>query len=320
MELGAGALQRVMPGRPGALGVLMYHRIAEPDRRDPGLISATPGDFERQVAWLRERRPLVSLAEAAAAVRGEHELPRGAVLLTFDDACDDFLHAAWPVLRRHDAPAVVFVPTDFPGRADRAFWWDRVCATLEHARGRPTVESPAGPLEVRTDADLARARRAVRDWVWRTPHDEAMLGIDELVHHLDGPAVEGNVLGWDELRDLHRQGVAIGAHTRSHPRLDQLPLDRAVGEVLGSMADVEREIGSAPEAFAYPGGGLTDALVGRLRDAGVPPAFTTERGVADVGGDPLRLPRLNVGRRSSPGALSVQLLVLGARGSRHRRS
>ena len=115
------------------------------------------------------------------------------------------------------------------------------------------------------------------------------------------------------LRALQREGLALGAHSRSHPRLDRLPADRAVEEVLGSIADLERATGAVVAAFAYPGGGVTDELVRRLRDTGLAVAFTTERGVADLrGGDPLRLPRINVGRRSSPAALSIQMLTLGA--------
>lgn len=307
------ALDRVLPRAPGRLSVLMYHRIGDAGGRDPALVSASAAEFDAQIRRLRERRPLVGLDEVLAALRGEHEVPAGAVLVTFDDACTDFATEAWPVLRHHDVPAVVFVPTDFPDHPDRAFWWDRVHAAVSAARGGPPLETPAGCLAVATDDDLDRARLTLRNWVWRTPHDEAMAGIDELARGLVDPEIRGNVLGWDDLRALQREGLALGAHSRSHPRLDRLPADRAVEEVLGSIADLERATGSVVAAFAYPGGGVTDELVRRLREAGLAIAFTTERGVADLrGGDPLRLPRINVGRRSSPAALSLQMLTLGA--------
>jgi hypothetical protein len=65
--------------------------------------------------------------------------------------------------------------------------------------------------------------------------------------------------------------------------------------VLGSLADLEREVPGAPRVFAYPDGRFDDELVELLRVARTELAFTTRRGTNDLHrSDRLRLRRINV--------------------------
>ena len=62
-------------------------------------------------ALARTGRPVVSLERALGALRGEADLPRGAVVLTFDDGFRDNHDHALPVLRSFGFPASFFVPS-----------------------------------------------------------------------------------------------------------------------------------------------------------------------------------------------------------------
>jgi peptidoglycan/xylan/chitin deacetylase (PgdA/CDA1 family) len=120
------------------------------------------------------------------------------------------------------------------------------------------------------------------------------------------------VLGWDRLRALAADGVALAPHSRTHPLLTRVGPDRLADEVAGSLADLEGQLGSVPPAFAYPSGANDDAVVAALADAGIRLAFTTARGNESVDGgtapDWLRLRRVNVGGRTTPALLRAQLL------------
>lgn len=288
-----GVIERLGPPAPRQLAVLMYHRIArggESPALDPALVSATIETFAEQMTFLVERRPFVSLDLLLAVRRGEAELPTGAVMVTFDDAYTDFAHNAWPVLQPLGIPATLFVPTAYPGDPARAFWWDR----LHHA-----LRSLGRPDELR---DLRRRLE-------RMPHDEALAEVARIEAEAGVTAPAGTVLSWDELRRLRSEGVALAAHTRTHPLLHRIPLEAVREEVAGSLADLERELGTAPPALAYPGGGHSDEVARVAADAGIEVGFTARRGVNDLpAGDWLRLRRINVGRRATLPAIRVQLL------------
>lgn len=65
------------------------------------------------------------------------------------------------------------------------------------------------------------------------------------------------LLGWDELGRLHAEGVEMGGHTRTHPRLSTLGTGHTADEVVGCAHDLESRFGRIPRTFAYPYGDVT---------------------------------------------------------------
>jgi len=90
--------------------------------------------------------------------------------------------------------------------------------------------------------------------------------------------------------------------------MNRISLAQARGEAVGSLRDLEREIGSVPPILAYPGGGVNDGVARDLERAGFVLGFTTARGINDLRlPDRLRLRRINVGQRTNLAVLRLQL-------------
>jgi hypothetical protein len=84
-------------------------------------------------------------------------------------------------------------------------------------------------------------------------------------------------------------------------------------EAYNSLQDLEREVGKTLPAFAYPSGFHNEEVVRAVERAGFKLAFTTERGINDLGRvHPLQLQRINVGMRTTIPILRAQLLSLSA--------
>lgn len=117
-QIGGGMVSR--GGRPEpvthALPILLYHRIASDGVEALAKYRVTPDAFASQMKYLRDAGfHTVTLDEWAHAKRTFTPLPGRAVMITFDDGCTDFATAAWPVLRRHELGAMVFVVSDRVG-------------------------------------------------------------------------------------------------------------------------------------------------------------------------------------------------------------
>lgn len=298
--------------RANLLRVLTYHRVDTPEARphlDSGLISASPTEFAEQMEHLAEHRRVVTLEEVLCAFRGEHRLPPGSVLITFDDAYEDFDRHAWPTLRRLRLSATMFVPTALPGDSDRCFWVDRLYRAIQNTGADAMIDTHLGPLCAGSDTARTRSLRRLIAHVKSLPHQQALETVDRLCDELAAPLAPNGVMDWDTLRRLAGEGVCLAPHTRTHPLLSRLPLEEARNEVLGSLDDLRRRLGPTPAVLAYPSGAFDEAVAQMLEEEGFEVAFTTCRGMNDLDRtDSLRVRRINVGRRTSSTVLRAQLL------------
>lgn len=69
------------------------------------------------------------------------------------------------------------------------------------------------------------------------------------------PSIEGrSMLSWGEIQEMQRWGIALGAHTLTHPDLTRLPYHRVEAEICDSKAIIEDILGAPVACFAYPYG------------------------------------------------------------------
>ena len=291
---------------------LTYHRVDNPHAQpwlDPGLISASPETFEAQMKYLAANYKVVSALEIVKAVEseGRNPLPARAVTITFDDAYCDFAQHAWPVLKQYRIPVTLFVATAYPDHPERLFWWDRIFDAI-HTTEKEDLNTPIGRLSLLTAAQRKQAYKLLKNHFKTLPNREATKAVEEICAELGVSPHANCVLGWDSLRKLAREGVTLGAHTRTHPIMNFLSPDDLRYETVGSREDLLRETGSVPQVFAYPSGIYNNEAVKAVEEAGFALAFTTARGINQVGRvDRLRLRRINIGMRTTLPILRAQL-------------
>ncbi len=104
-----------------SLRVLMYHKVS---RGDTDFMTVTTEQLRAHLTWLRNvDYRFVSLAEVLDSIQkdGAVSLPHRAVLITFDDAYQNNLTNALPILQEFAVPVTIFVSTAFVGGTNE---WD----------------------------------------------------------------------------------------------------------------------------------------------------------------------------------------------------
>jgi peptidoglycan/xylan/chitin deacetylase (PgdA/CDA1 family) len=109
------------------------------------------------------------------------------------------------------------------------------------------------------------------------------------------PALLGRpMLSHEQLLQLRDESVGIGAHTRTHRSLPDVPDDQLRDEIDGSREDLELRLGTAVKTFAYPYGGLDERAVAAVQEAGFAGAGTTEPRLSRPNDTPFLIPRIEI--------------------------
>lgn len=291
------------------ISILIYHRvITEPDPLVSGEVCTR--EFDWQMAVLSRWFKVLPLMEALARLR-DGTLPVRAACVTFDDGYADNASTALPILLRHGVPATFFLATAFinGGR----MWNDTVIETVRRAPGHTLDARPAGLDSL--DIATPNLRRRVIDKLLADlkylPMEERQRRANALSATIACELPSGLMMTTDQVRQLHKSGMEIGAHTVNHPILAKLDPARAGNEIRESKAWIEAITGSSVSLFAYPNGkpgrDYCREHVDLVKELGFEAAVSTARGVAHAASDLFQLPRFTPWDRS-PGKFLFRLM------------
>lgn len=118
---------------------------------------------------------------------------------------------------------------------------------------------------------------------------------------------------WDQVREMARGGIEMGAHSVNHPNLTFLDAIRLQAELAGSRRALAQAAGQPVHFFAYPSGRQNERVVAAARAAGYLGAVTTAYGPATPAQEPLLWRRVRINQKVSPPALGAQLRAAAAR-------
>ncbi len=294
---------------------LMYHRVGPDQPAAPGFspnreLTVTEEVFDEHIRYLARNHPCLTLDEALAGLRSRR-LPRGSVVVTFDDGYRDNLTRALPILRRHGVPATVYVTTGFIDGSASPWWYELEWLLARYGQDR--IELPGMTLELTDAGSLGRAyaNLALRMKMLDPAGQQELLAA---LRRGVGPAFSfrGMMLDRDQLETLAADPlITIGAHTLTHPVLSRLRPAVLARELVQSRDRLAGWIGRPVRHFSYPFGGFDHAgprEFAAAEAAGYESALTTRCGhLHDFHGSAIHaLPRLAVGYNDRAGQLAFK--------------
>ena len=286
--------------------ILMYHRVLPSDRANPRVqpgMYVDPETFEMHIRYLKQYFQVVSFSEkfstAQTAKNYQSILP--ACILTFDDGWRDFYEFAYPVLKKNQVPATVFLPTGYVGTNDW-FWTDRLAWLLTNAITPARPEKPGNPLLERIagiqGAFEGRLEAAIQ--MLKNRNDQE---IEEVIAALKDRVDIGTTpnqrvfLNWEEVREMRGSGlVSFGSHTHNHRILVHLKEEEVREELVRSKETLIQEgaVDFSFIPFCYPNGNTNQRIACMVRDAGYHAAVSIGKGWNDADASPFELKRVAI--------------------------
>lgn len=245
------------------LCILAYHRILDiPDESsfpfDPELVSAGIEQFADQMTFVRKYFNPVSLSDVIAAIDGGQRLPARPIVITFDDGHRDNYTNAFPILKRLEMGATIFLSSGYVGGSG-TFWFDRVAEVFFGA--------DAGVLQVECVdfsaivGDVPSRRIACEvflEQLKRVPNRMRVQALGELEARFGSKIPSGAngdaTLDWAMVREMSGAGIEFGSHTVTHPILTTLGDDELDAELQTSRETIRQATGQSVDAIAYPAG------------------------------------------------------------------
>lgn len=282
----------------GRGAVLMLHEI-HPNAELARFDGCTAAQLDRMLLALRRWDiDLIAMDDLLPRLRSDN--PKQFAVITLDDGYRDNLIHALPVLERHNAPALINVPTQAVTR-ELFCWW---LALRELFITRDTLQ--IGPIGRNLDIRTAQAKRIeyrrVQRW-FAADFNRA----DELRSWFDDQGVsfpdlcERFFLDAEELKRCAAHPlITIGGHSTSHHPLASLAEAEMRAELTDNKAFLESLLQVPVDHMAYPYGGKDQCgprEAAAAREAGYKSAIAVRHGklTTQKADDPFLLPREDAG-------------------------
>lgn len=264
--------------------IFAYHRFsnASPAYDIIGVHSnGRMDDLENEIIFLRKNFEIVSFKDFINSINNKENL-RKMALLTFDDGYKDNYDYAYPVLKKYEVPATLFISCNIINNRDM-LWFDKLCYIFQRLPSGeyllPVIGKKFFSGRNRRPGSILFAERLKA----LKPED-----VNSIINYLAGASgiifdralfeKLGLYLTGEEIKQMHSDGIRIGSHGISHCILNKVAPDEAKKEMQESRAALEALIGDDIDCFSYPDGGITadDAYLIKLAgECGYKIAVTT---------------------------------------------
>jgi len=243
--------------------------------------------FEKVIIILRNKYNLISIKELESFYYEGRKL-NNSCHITVDDGHKSFYEVIYPVLKKFNIPATIFVSPEICIE-EKNFWFQEI----QNFNLKDFEKSVADYLQL----DLNILSNYPAKLILKNLKIEDILNLIKLFKEqnklLDYPSVNMNI---KQLIQIDKEGlVTIGAHTNTHPILANETFEKSKSEIVRSFEGLSNILNHEISYFAFPNG-LPELDFGKneieaLKSINCKLAFTTQKRNITKNDNPLSIPR-----------------------------
>lgn len=244
-----------------SLTCVLYHHIGEETDFECGLsISTTLMAFEQQISRLNLDYEIINLKTVI-----ENNIPKRALLITFDDYYRSVVDVAESILYPKKLPSVFFINSNILGQDSVSL--DCILSWCVQNVGMKRVCSE---MAVEEQKNLGALISQVVSSYTLIQRDEVRRRLLETFGPID-LSTRSPILEPHDLARLPALGIEIGNHTATHVHCGMLSSDEHYDELVASKHRLETLSGATVRSFSVPYGherDLTPDVLTALRKSG----------------------------------------------------
>lgn len=240
--------------------ILPYHMVVESTN---GYYPETSLEvFNKHMAHIAKNYKVIDLNNIVERINKKKSLRR-CMAITFDDGFRDNYEVAYPVLRKYNLPATIFLTTGYidSGTAPWFIKFRYVFMKTEKTHFELSHKGTTISLPTSTRNEKFVASDRAMACLKNCPDDERLSLLERLCEELEVNDLQGLdnlMLTWDQIREMAENGISFGAHTVNHPILSRTSVEMAEREIQESKRTIEKKLKKPVSSFAYPFGKKSD--------------------------------------------------------------
>ncbi|MGD1046149.1 MAG: polysaccharide deacetylase family protein [Bacteroidota bacterium] len=229
------------------------------------------------------------------------------MFITFDDGFSNNYSQAFPILKRLQCPATIFLATAYIDNK-AGFWVERLEYSIHNSKIKRLMAHVLG-----TDFDLPLSTIEEKENAYNVllrffkkgfSFSDVDKAVRHVCDHLGFPKlniIEDNedysFLTWENAREMAASGISFGAHTVNHVNLINEDIGKAEWEIKTSKDEIEKQLGKECIAFCYPFGrsGYNSTMESLLKKAGLKFSFQLGSELNNRHTNPFLLNRIPLG-------------------------
>ena len=287
------------------LYVFNYHRIGNSGNTlfDPNVFSATEEQLSNQLKIIQSRFRIIGLEELFELQSFPSRFQEPVAMITFDDGYIDNYTKSFPILKSLNTTAVFFISTSFIGNSSIP-WWEEIAWILRNTKQKfinfPELKTPLVIDQTNIELTIKRVLRFFKDNSAITLNDKMSILREECAHKDLRNSNYSLFMSWEQVKEMHENGMDIGSHTCSHKILSHLSREEQLHEIFESKKLIEAAISHEIKSLAYPVGGLDtfdSDTVNLVKQSGYQAAFSFPKGggvTQNLPNQMFRIPRMSL--------------------------
>jgi len=264
--------------------ILAYHRVLPAEiakkfnMQDSMWVSVDT--FSDDINWFKCHGDIVDLD---TILDFDIQNQRPMFSITFDDGWIDNYEHAFPILKKHNIPATIFLVTNAI-ETGHLFWVEDFLykiAQLSNSTPNEIINSSildcytkigTVPPNCRDTKQLAECLAEIFKPL-PTKRRESLLSDLYEVLNIEPEPMSGHILKWSEIIEMSRFGINFGSHTHTHEILQYAGDEIIAKELALSKRIITEKLGKSVRYFCYPNARYRDDNADLVAHSGYEYAF-----------------------------------------------
>ncbi len=300
----------------------MYHFVRDLKKtRYPMIKARRLSEFKKQLDYLEENYELVTVERCVEAIHGKNEIPKDAVLLTFDDGYKDHYENVFPILEKRGIQGCFFPPAkailknevldvnkihfilavneekdNIDGLLD-----DIVNLLNRHRKeyGLKSYEKYYTDLAIEGAYDpeeIIFIKRLLQRELPEAARNKMVDSLFKKYVDVDEKVLSNELyMDIEQLQCMQRNGMHIGSHGYDHHWLNSISREKLDQEIEGSIEFLNKiDVSKDVWTFCYPYGAYNEEICEAIKKKGFKLGFSTDPEVAVLDErSAMKLPRID---------------------------